>query len=33
MFAKILTMELQQLILEAWGNRELLKEKKYSEAV
>src|SRR5688572_11986186 len=26
-------MELQQLIAEAWGNRELLKENKYSEAV
>ena len=26
-------MELQQLILEAWGNRELLKDKKYSDAV
>ncbi len=26
-------MELQQLILEAWGNRELLKDVKYSEAV
>jgi len=27
------TMELQQLILEAWANRELLKDKKYSDAV
>jgi 2,3,4,5-tetrahydropyridine-2-carboxylate N-succinyltransferase len=26
-------MELQQLVLEAWGNRELLKDVKYSEAV
>ena len=26
-------MELQSLILEAWNNRELLKEKKYSDAV
>ncbi len=26
-------MELQQLVLEAWGNRELLKDKKYSDAV
>jgi 2,3,4,5-tetrahydropyridine-2-carboxylate N-succinyltransferase len=26
-------MELQQLILEAWGNRELLKDKTYSDAV
>ncbi len=26
-------MELQQLILEAWGNRELLKDVQYSEAV
>ena len=26
-------MELQELILEAWGNRELLKDKKYSDAV
>ena len=26
-------MELQQLIIEAWGNRELLKDSKYSEAV
>ena len=26
-------MELQQLIAEAWGNRELLKENKYTEAV
>jgi 2,3,4,5-tetrahydropyridine-2-carboxylate N-succinyltransferase len=33
MFAKIFTMELQQLVLEAWANRELLKDVKYSEAV
>lgn len=33
MFAKILYMELQSLILEAWDNRELLKEEKYSNAV
>ncbi len=26
-------MELQELVLEAWGNRELLKDKKYSDAV
>lgn len=26
-------MELQQLIQDAWGNRELLKENKYSDAV
>ena len=26
-------MELQQLIIEAWNNRELLKEEKYSDAV
>jgi 2,3,4,5-tetrahydropyridine-2-carboxylate N-succinyltransferase len=32
-FAKILKMELQQLILEAWSNRELLKDSKYSDAV
>jgi 2,3,4,5-tetrahydropyridine-2-carboxylate N-succinyltransferase len=31
MFAKILQMK--DLILEAWGNRELLKDKKYSDAV
>lgn len=30
---KFLFMELQQLITEAWNNRELLKENKYSEAV
>jgi 2,3,4,5-tetrahydropyridine-2-carboxylate N-succinyltransferase len=30
---KISLMELQQLILEAWANRELLKDKKYSDAV
>lgn len=34
MFAKnFLLMELQQLIAEAWANRELLKENKYAEAV
>src|SRR5689334_6974912 len=33
MFAKILSMDLQQLIAEAWGKRELLKENKYSDAV
>jgi len=33
MFAKKFTMELQQLVLEAWGNRELLKDKRYSDAV
>lgn len=32
MFAKK-AMELKALILEAWGNRELLKDSKYSEAV
>ncbi len=32
-FAKILKMELQQLILEAWANRELLKDAKYADAV
>src|SRR5258707_1019062 len=26
-------MELQSLVLEAWGNRELLKDSKYSDAV
>ncbi|HYJ64390.1 MAG TPA: 2,3,4,5-tetrahydropyridine-2,6-dicarboxylate N-succinyltransferase, partial [Parafilimonas sp.] len=26
-------MELQSLILEAWNNRELMKEKKYTDAV
>ncbi|MGE5106850.1 MAG: 2,3,4,5-tetrahydropyridine-2,6-dicarboxylate N-succinyltransferase, partial [Sphingobacteriales bacterium] len=26
-------MELQKLILEAWGNRDLLKDSKYSDAV
>ena len=30
---KISLMELQELILEAWANRELLKDKKYSDAV
>src|ERR1700760_3177141 len=33
MFAKKISMELMQLINEAWGNRELLKEEKYSNAV
>jgi 2,3,4,5-tetrahydropyridine-2,6-dicarboxylate N-succinyltransferase len=33
MFAKKLKMELNALIAEAWGNRELLKENKYSDAV
>src|SRR5215210_6453217 len=33
MFAKIISMELQQLIAEAWGNRELLKDSKYEEAI
>lgn len=33
MFAKKSAMELKQLIAEAWGNRELLKDKKYSDAV
>ncbi|HEY2726592.1 MAG TPA: 2,3,4,5-tetrahydropyridine-2,6-dicarboxylate N-succinyltransferase [Parafilimonas sp.] len=33
MFARNYSMELQSLILEAWNNRELLKEKKYSDAV
>jgi 2,3,4,5-tetrahydropyridine-2,6-dicarboxylate N-succinyltransferase len=33
MFAKNKLMELQQLIIEAWNNRELLKENKYSDAV
>jgi len=33
MFAKNKFMELQQLIIEAWNNRELLKENKYSDAV
>jgi len=32
-FAKNTGMELQQLILKAWANRELLKEKNYSDAV
>ena len=31
MFAKILQMK--ELILEAWSNRELLKDTKYSDAV
>lgn len=33
MFAKNLRMELQALILEAWNNRDLLKEAKYTDAV
>jgi len=33
MFAKKSAMEWKQLIAEAWGNRELLKDKKYSDAV
>jgi 2,3,4,5-tetrahydropyridine-2-carboxylate N-succinyltransferase len=33
MFAKKLSMSLQNLILEAWSNRELLKEPTYSDAV
>lgn len=33
MFAKIYLMELQQLITEAWANRDLLKVNKYSEGV
>ena len=33
MFAKKLSMSLQNLILEAWSNRDLLKEATYSEAV
>lgn len=33
MFAKKLAMELKQLIAEAWGNRELLKDTKYADAV
>ncbi len=33
MFAKNLSMSLQNLILEAWSNRELLKEATYSDAV
>ena len=32
-FAKILKMDLQKLILEAWSNRELLKDTTYSDAV
>jgi 2,3,4,5-tetrahydropyridine-2-carboxylate N-succinyltransferase len=32
-FAKIIFMELKNLIIEAWNNRELLKEQKYSNAV
>jgi 2,3,4,5-tetrahydropyridine-2-carboxylate N-succinyltransferase len=32
-FVKIICMELQQLISEAWQNRELLKEEKYTNAV
>ena len=33
MFAKNLSMSLQNLILEAWSNRDLLKESTYSDAV
>lgn len=33
MFAKIFRMSLQAQILEAWGNRELLKDTQYSDAV
>ncbi len=33
MFAKKISMSLQDQILEAWGNRELLKDSKYSDAV
>ena len=33
MFAKKLSMSLQNLILEAWSNRDLLKETTYSDAV
>src|SRR6202012_3166246 len=33
MFAKNSEMELRQLIAEVWGNRDLLKETKYSDAV
>ena len=33
MFAKIFMMDLQALISEAWSNRGLLKEKKYSDAI
>ena len=33
MFAKNTLMDLQQLIADAWGNRELLKDSKYSDAV
>jgi 2,3,4,5-tetrahydropyridine-2-carboxylate N-succinyltransferase len=33
MFAKIIFMEWQQLIAEAWQNRELLKDQRYAEAV
>jgi 2,3,4,5-tetrahydropyridine-2-carboxylate N-succinyltransferase len=33
MFAKNLSMSLQNLILEAWSNRDLLKEATYSDAV
>jgi len=33
MFAKIYSMEVRQLILEAWNNRELLQDPKYSNAV
>ncbi len=33
MFAKKISMSLQNLILEAWSNRDLLKEATYSDAV
>jgi len=33
MFAKKSAMELQELIAEAWANRELLKEAKHADAV
>ena len=33
MFAKKLSMSLQALILEAWDNRELLKDSKYTDAI
>lgn len=32
-FAKIISMELEQLILESWANRELMKDQQYSDAV
>lgn len=33
MFAKILKMDLKSQIVEAWSNRDLLKDKKYTDAV